>query len=50
MRGAEATLRELEAQDRVRARALETFVDRLCDATQPDLDEIARIRHTSRRP
>ena len=40
MRGAESTLRELEAQDRVRARALDTFVDRLCDgaAARPRRD------------
>lgn len=50
MRGAEAKLRELEAQDRADARALETFVDRLCAGPQPDLDEIGRIRHVSRRP
>jgi hypothetical protein len=29
MRGAEAKLRELEAKDRARGQALETFVDRL---------------------
>jgi hypothetical protein len=48
MRGAESKLRELEAQDRAHARALATFVNRLCDAPQPDLEEIRRIRHTSR--
>jgi hypothetical protein len=50
MRGAEAKLRELEAHDRASAQALETFVSRLCAAPQPDLDEIARIRHARRRP
>ena len=50
LRGAQATLRDLEAQDRARARALETFVNRLCDAPAPDLDEISRVRHTSRHP
>jgi hypothetical protein len=50
MRGAEATLRELEARDRARDRGLRTFVDRLCDGPQPDLDEIDRIRHASRHP
>jgi len=50
MRGAEAKLRELEAQDRARAQALETFVDRLCDGPQPDLDELRGIRHASRHP
>ncbi|MGH2836664.1 MAG: hypothetical protein ACRDKD_10650, partial [Solirubrobacteraceae bacterium] len=50
MRGAEAKLRELEAQDRARARALQTFVDRLCAAPEPDLEEIGRIRQASRHP
>jgi hypothetical protein len=50
LRGAEATLRELEAQDRARAHARATFVDRLRDAPQPDLDEIHRIRHAVRTP
>jgi len=50
MRGAEAKLRELEAQDRARAQALESFVKRLCDGPRPDLDEVRRIRHASRRP
>ena len=50
MRGAEAKLRELEAQDRARAQALETFVDRLCGAPGPDLDEVHSIRHASRQP
>ena len=49
MRGAEAKLRELEAQDRARAQALETFVKRLGDGPRPDLDEVRRIRHASRR-
>jgi hypothetical protein len=48
LRGAEAKLRELEAQDRARAQGLETFVDRLCAGSEPDLDEIHRIRHASR--
>jgi hypothetical protein len=50
LRGAEATLRELDAQDRARAHALETFVDRLCRGPQPDLDEVRRIRRASRQP
>jgi hypothetical protein len=50
LRGAEAKLRELEAQDRAHARALETFVGRLCAGPQPDLDEVGRIRHASRHP
>lgn len=50
LRGAEATLRELEAQDRARGQALATFVDRLCDGPQPDLDEIRRVRHAGRHP
>jgi hypothetical protein len=50
MRGAEAKLRELQAQDRARAHALETFVDRLCAGAEPDLDEVGRIRHAGRRP
>jgi hypothetical protein len=48
-RGAEAHLRELDALDRARGQALETFVDRLCDGPPPDLDEVRRIRHASRR-
>jgi hypothetical protein len=50
MRGAEAKLRELEAQDRARAHGLATFVDRLCAAPNPDRDEIRSIRHASRQP
>jgi hypothetical protein len=50
MRGAEATLRELEAQDRARGHALETFVERLCAGPEPDLQEVGRIRHASRYP
>jgi hypothetical protein len=50
LRGAEAKLRELEAQDRAHAQALETFVDRLGEGPEPDLDEIRRIRHASRHP
>jgi hypothetical protein len=49
-RGAESKLRELEAQDRARAHALETFLDRLCAGPQPDLEEIGWIRHASRHP
>jgi hypothetical protein len=49
-RGAQATLRELEAQDRARARARTTFVDRLRAAPPPDLEEIRRIRRTARTP
>lgn len=48
LRGAEAKLRELEAQDRAQARALASFVDRLSAGPQPDLDELQRIRHASR--
>jgi len=50
LRGADAKLRELEAQDRANAQALETFVDRLRVGPEPDLDEIRRIRHASRHP
>lgn len=50
LRGAEAKLRELEAQDRAHAQELETFVRRLCGGPAPDLDEIGRIRHASRHP
>ena len=50
VRGAESKLRELKAQDRARAHALATFVDRLCDAPEPDLDETRRVRHASRHP
>jgi hypothetical protein len=50
MRGAEAKLRELDAQDRAKTQALETFVNRLCTGPQPDLDEVRRIRHTARQP
>lgn len=50
LRGAEAKLRELEAQDRARVHTLETFVDRLCAGPEPDLDEIHRIRYASRHP
>lgn len=50
VRGAEAKLRELEARDRARGHALETFVDRLGGGPDPDLEEIRRIRHASRRP
>ena len=50
VRGAEVTLREVEARDRVRRRALETFVDRMIAAPPPDLEEISAIRRTSRMP
>jgi hypothetical protein len=50
LRGAEATLRELEAQDRARGQARTTFVDRLRAAPPPELDEIHRVRHASRTP
>lgn len=50
MRGAEAKLRELEAQDRASARGLSTFVSRLCGGPPPDLDEVGRIRHARRTP
>lgn len=50
LRGAEAKLRELEAQDRAQARALESFADRLRAGPAPDLDEVHRIRHAGRRP
>jgi hypothetical protein len=49
-RGAEVTLRELDAQDRARAHARATFVDRLRAGSPPDLDEVHRIRHAVRRP
>lgn len=50
VRGAEVTLREVEARDRAKARALKTFVDRLAAGPAPDLVEIDAIRHTSRIP
>lgn len=50
VRGAEVTLRELEARDRARAHSLQTFMERLCAGPPPDLDEVARIRHASRHP
>jgi hypothetical protein len=50
LRGAQATLRELEAQDRARAHARASFVDRLRTAPRPDFDEVDRIRHATRRP
>jgi hypothetical protein len=48
-RGAETTLNELEARDRAKAAALQSFVDRLSEGPQPNLDEVARIRHSTRR-
>jgi hypothetical protein len=50
LRGARDTLRELEAQDRARVHARETFVERLRTAPPPDLDEVHRIRHAARQP
>lgn len=50
LRGAEALLRELQAQDRARQRSLETFVDRLRAGRAPDLDEVDAIRRTTRSP
>jgi hypothetical protein len=47
-RGAEATLSELEAKDRARQAALDSFVDRLVQGPRPELDEVARIRHSTR--
>lgn len=49
-RGAEVTLRELDAQDRARAHRLETFIDRLHAGPPPDVDEVHRIRHATRHP
>lgn len=49
-RGAEVTLREVQARDRMRERNLQTFVDRLCAAPEPDLDEVETIRQASRHP
>ncbi|MGI8730971.1 MAG: hypothetical protein ACR2LK_13495 [Solirubrobacteraceae bacterium] len=50
VRGAEAKLRELEAQGRARTDSLSTFVDRMAAAPPPALDEVARIRHVARHP
>jgi hypothetical protein len=49
-RGAESTLRELDAQDRAQQRAWASFVDRLGEGPPPDLDEARSIRHADRRP
>jgi hypothetical protein len=49
-RGAEVTLREIEARDRARNHALKTFVARLAAAPAPDIEEIDAIRHASRIP
>jgi hypothetical protein len=49
-KGAQSTLLEIEAKDRANAVALETFVDRMRGAPQPDLDEVHGIRHASRQP
>jgi hypothetical protein len=48
-RGAEATMRELDARDQARQRRLSTFVERLRAAPAPDLAEADRIRRSSRR-
>jgi hypothetical protein len=50
LRGADAHLRELEAQDRRRAKSLQTFVDRLCAGPPPDLAEFDRVRRATRHP
>lgn len=50
VRGAESTLRELDAAERARHRSLETFVQRLGDGPEPDLEEARAIRRSSRRP
>jgi hypothetical protein len=44
----EATLRDLDAQDRSHAHARETFGARLCAAPPADLEEARRIRRTAR--
>jgi phosphate uptake regulator len=49
-RGAEATLAEIEARDRAHEQALRTFVDRMMEGPEPDLDEVWRIRHATREP
>jgi len=49
-RGAEVTLAELDARDRANVRALETFVARMEQAPGPDLEKVARIRHSTRQP
>ena len=49
-RGALTTLRELEAQDQAKSQSLSTFVDRLRAGPPPDLQEVERIRRSSRRP
>ncbi|MEJ7893571.1 MAG: hypothetical protein WKF94_13140 [Solirubrobacteraceae bacterium] len=48
LRGAAATLRELEAQDRAATQMRSTFVERLRQAPPPDYDEIGRIRQQTR--
>ena len=50
MRGAQVKLRELEARERASSRHLTTFVDRLRDAPEPNLEELRHIRHASRHP
>lgn len=50
VRGAEVTLREVEARDRARRRALETFVGRLAAGPAPDLAEVDAIRRAGRTP
>lgn len=49
-RGAEVTLREVRARDRARKGSLQTFVDRLHSAPEPDLNEVNAIRHANRHP
>jgi hypothetical protein len=49
-RGAQAQLEELAAQDRARASALGSFVDRLVSGDAPDLAEAERIRRAQRSP
>lgn len=50
VRGAEATLRELDAQDRAIGHARATFVERLRTGPAPDLGEVHRIRRATRQP
>lgn len=48
LRGARAELRELEARERARQASLETFVERMAAAPEPDRDEVERIRRARR--
>ncbi len=50
IRGAEATLREIEGQDAARASRLETFVARLQTPSLPQLAEAHAVRHATRVP